>query len=163
MPEPRPAAAPIESPESKPAPGFHQKGKLDIPAFGVEASKGQRKSAEAALEGYLQALGEDNWNLACGHLLTATRRQLVAFAARLEPSAAKSCGGALELSFARLSKDPQNLAAGGVASLRVKPGAGAGFALLHGSDGADYWMPMKVEGGEWKILSTYPTDLTESR
>jgi hypothetical protein len=160
--EAQPTAPARKSPESKPAPGFRQKGKLDIPAFGVEASESQRKGVETALVGYLQALEEDKWTLACGHLLAATKRQLVAFAARLEPSEAESCGSALEFSFARLSKDPRNPVTEGVASLRVKPGSGAGFALFHGSDGSDYWMPMKVEGGEWKILSTAPTDLNAS-
>jgi hypothetical protein len=84
-------------------------------------------------------------------------------AARLDPAAGKSCAGALRLSTTKYSKSRENLATAGVSSLRVKAGAGAGFALFHGSDGADYWMPMKVEAGKWKVLSPAPTDLSASR
>jgi len=162
-----PGAAAVEGPaaegRSKPAPGFHQSGKLDIPAFGVEASDGELAAAEVALEGYLQAREAGEWAKACGFLLAPTRGQIQAFARRLDPAKGRTCAGAFQLTTTKFAKGTENLATAGVSSLRVKPGAGAGFALFHGSDGADYWMAMKVEGGSWKVLSTGPTDLTASR
>ena len=157
-------ASRAEERHSPPAPGFEQSGTLDIPAFGVEASVRQRKAAGSVLEAYLRAREARDWALACHYLRASARSEVEELAAQLDPQNANGrCGAALETVLKFLKTDYRDLAEEGISSLRIKPGSGAGFALFHGSDGADYWAAMRVEGGAWRMLSHSPTDLRASR
>lgn len=144
------------SPRSAPFHRYSAQSQLHLAEFGTEAGGGQREAARSVLEAYLQATKEGRWDRACRYLLAATRSQTQEFAVQIDPARAKSCAGALALVFATQSTGTHIQASEGIASLRVKPGAGAGFALFHGSDGVDHWMAMKIEGGGWKVLSIAP-------
>jgi hypothetical protein len=134
----------------------------------VEAHTTEREAAESVLGAYLKALEQGDWARACRYLIASTRAQTEALAAGVAPEQAKAgCGSALETTIRFQKAETRDLADSGVSSLRIKrgklAGEGAGFALFHGSDDADYWMAMKVEGGEWRVISISPTDLAASR
>jgi hypothetical protein len=157
-------AAEISETTDPPAPGFHDtSGVTDIPAFGGDAGAAELAEAQKALAVYLGALQAKNWNRACAYLDTATAAQLRRLLAKVRRISNKTCGEAVRLLLA----DPP---AGQVpytgpaqlAALRLKRGGaageGAGFALFHGRDD-DYWITMRLEGGQWKVTALAPQRL----
>jgi hypothetical protein len=154
----------VEPPEASdpPTPGFEDSSEqTDIPAFGVEASGDDRAAVEATLNAYLQAGGAGEWSRACSYLEGGIAGELANFSGDPNRGGEGGCATALPriLELAKRYQDPY-LGPAHLSGLRVKAGAGAGFALFHGEDGNDYWAAVKVEDGRWKILSTLPTRLT---
>jgi hypothetical protein len=134
---------------------------LHLAEFGDEAEEGDRAEVQETLVGYLAAVQASEWDAACSYLIRESEAQLSAMAA--EDGGAGSCEEGLPqaLSDFHGSKHPEPRSApDGVASLRIQTGdrfgEGAGFALFQGNDGTDYWITVKREGGEWKLLSTAP-------
>lgn len=146
----------VVSPRSAGFRQYSERGKLHLAEFGVEASGGEREAAGVVLESYLRARQQGDWARACGYVFASTISQVQELAAQVDPAKAKTCKGAFDLATVQSTDTHDHLTAG-IASLRVKPGAGAGFALFHAADGADYWMPMKIEGRDWKVLSLAPS------
>jgi hypothetical protein len=140
---------------------YSQRGKLHLAEFGDEAGSDSRREAEAVLVSYLEATGQEDWAKACAYLSPLATAQFEA----AKQISGQSCGKTLAR-FAKSSRrkegngDSPIYASRGIASLRIEEGglagAGAGFALFHGSDGKDHWMAMKVEDGAWKIISALP-------
>jgi hypothetical protein len=130
-------------------------GDNSIPNYGSEAPPSERERATAALAGFLRARASGEWPKACTYLAVATRTQLE----RLLGGAKAKTGGCAQV-LAQLSKDSaashaETLTlAGGVAALRIK-GTSA-FALFHGPKGSKYVMPMRNEGGAWKMSQLAP-------
>jgi hypothetical protein len=144
-----------------PTPGFEDtSGQTDIPAFGVEASSGARANVEQVLDAYLQASGQGEWSRACDYLDGTIAGELSGLAKSSGSASEGGCPSALPriLELAADHEAPY-FGAAPLSGLRIKEGAGAGFALFHGTDGNDYWAAVKVEGGQWKVLSTVPTRL----
>ncbi len=138
------------------AAGFRaSSGDNSIPNYGSEAPPSERERATAALAGFLRARASGEWPKACTYLAVATRTQLE----RLLGGAKAKTGGCAQV-LAQLSKDSaashaETLTlAGGVAALRIK-GTSA-FALFHGPKGSKYVMPMRSEGGAWKMSQLAP-------
>ncbi len=137
--------------------------KLHLAEFGGEATGDDRKAVSTLVVAYLQALGREDWAKACTYLLAEAKAQAQQFAAQTAPGTGAGCGETLPV----FAKGPGGwdsarpvYASEGIASLRIKVGGragdGAGFALFHGSDGAEYWMAVKSSGGGWKVLSAAP-------
>src|SRR6478752_4677040 len=138
-----------------PTPGFHDgSGQTDIPAFGVEASASTRTDVENVLGAYLRAGGKGEWARACTYLLRTVSAELSELARRSTPNLGPGCAAMLPrvIKLSTRDRDPY-FGTAQLSGFRIKEGAGAGFALFHGTDGNDYWVAMKVEGGKWKILS----------
>jgi hypothetical protein len=140
---------------------YSQNGKLHLAEFGDEASSARRREAEGVLVSYFEATRREAWPKACTYLSAVTTAQFEA----AKQTSDQSCGKTLaQLAKSELGKkgksDSPIYASRGIASLRIEEGglagAGAGFALFHGSDGKDHWMAMKVEDGAWKIISALP-------
>jgi hypothetical protein len=152
------------SAQSKSFEKYSAPGKLHLAEFGHEAEGEDRGEAEEVLVGYLQAAGGEEWDKACGYLMAAIKAELGHLYANSDPPP-KSCPEQLALTakselWRKASDGSPIYAPEGIASFRIKEGGlargGAGFALFHGSDGEDHWLAMKVEGGQWKVLSTSP-------
>jgi hypothetical protein len=131
-------------------------GDNSIPEYGQEAGASERARAEATLATFLGARAHGEWSRVCDELTAATRGQLerLVKAAKGRAGAISGCGGVL----AALSRGPAatraNPLAGGVVALRVK-GAVA-FALFRGPHATKYMMPMRNEGGAWKVSQITP-------
>lgn len=148
-----------------PTPGFHDgSGQTDIPAFGIEAHDRDRMEAQAVLGAYLEASRNSEWAKACGYLLDVSAAEISALAKELPHGAEKGCPAALPRVFAAVGGF-RDVYMGTVrlSGLRIKQGAGAGFALFRGSDGRDYWMSLKIENGQWRILSAFSSPLDPYR
>jgi hypothetical protein len=136
--------------------GSSSQGKLHLAEFGSEAEEAARREVQGAIGEYLQATRAGGWALACGYLAAEARAQVN------ELAKSEGCGTGLTAVIRMLGKndtlsvEPSD----GIASLRIQEGGrsgeGVGFALFHGSDGGDYWMAVKRQGGEWKVLSVVP-------
>jgi len=148
------------SSNSAPFQKYSAEGKLHLAEFGEEASSGDASEAQTAVTAYLQAYAAEEWDKACEYLLTEIKAQLQQLT-----KTSSGCGETL----AAFAKSPLSSAGGsgspisapeGIASLRTQEGGrsgeGVGFALFHGSDGADHWLAMKVQDGKWLILSATP-------
>ncbi len=129
-------------------------GDNSIPDYGSEAPPSERERAAAALAAFLHARAGGDWATACMYLAAATRTQLE----RLLGGAKAKAGGCARV-LAELSKSTAAHAetitlTAGVAALRVK-GTSA-FALFHGPKGSKYVIPMRSEGGAWKMSQLAP-------
>jgi hypothetical protein len=129
-------------------------GDNSIPDYGSEAPPSERERAATALAAFLRARASGQWSTACTYLAAATRTQLE----RLLGGAKAKTGGCARI-LAELSKGSAAHAetltlTAGVAALRIK-GTSA-FALFHGPKGSKYVMPMRNEGGAWKMSQFAP-------
>jgi hypothetical protein len=146
------------SEQSAPFAQYSDKGpvKLHLAEFGDEASAMSRSEVGPVLDAYLHATAAEEWDKACAYLDSITKAQFEEIAKQQKDK--PGCGEILRLMINQPNPQavPQGtFPAGGVASLRIEEGGpageGAGFALLHGDDGADYWITVRREGGAWKV------------
>jgi hypothetical protein len=130
-------------------------GDNSIPEYGQEAAAAERARAQVALTTFLHARAHDEWSRVCTELTAPTRQQLegVLRAAKGRASAIHGCGGVLAvLSGGAAGRATPQLT--GVAALRVK--GDVAFALFYGPHTAKYVMPMRNEGGAWKVSQLTP-------
>jgi hypothetical protein len=151
------------SPQSSTFQKYSGKGrvKLHLAEFGDEASGGNRSDASEVVIAYLKAAGAKEWVKACGYLAAEAKAQAAELAKQSAPDE-RSCGenlSRLVKAFEQGAESPL-YAPSGILSLRIEEGGlngeGTGFALFHASDGKDWWLAMRREGGKWKTLSTTP-------
>lgn len=132
-------------------------GDNSIQDFGEEADADQLEAAEAALVGYLDARADGDWKASCEYLAEAATQPLQQLAESSPRLKGKSCAviiGALSAEVPSSSR--ANPVVEGVASLRVE--GDRGFALFHGPEGADFFMTMVEEDGEWKVGALAPSE-----
>ena len=130
-------------------------GDNSIPEYGQEAAAAERARAQAALTTFLHARTHHEWSRVCTELTAPTRQQLEGLlrAAKGKASAIHGCGGVLAaLSGGAAARTTPQLT--GVAALRVK--GDVAFALFYGPHAAKYVIPMRNEGGSWKVSQLTP-------
>ncbi len=137
-------------------------GDNSIPDYGQEAAAAERARAQAALTTFLHARAHDEWSRVCTELTAPTRQQLEGLLRTVKAKgklrAIHGCGGVLAaLSGGAAGRATPQLTS--VASLRVK--GDVAFALFYGPHDVKYVMPMRYEGGAWKVdqLSPLPYPL----
>jgi hypothetical protein len=134
-------------------------GHLHIAEFGIEASDKDRREVQSAIDTYLKALGNGEWDRACGMVSEVLKQEIAEIAAQAQGAPRPSCGEILKaLSKASRGQGEQSpiSAPRGISSLRIREGPGAGFALFHGSNGEDYWITVKRETGTWNVTAAAP-------
>ena len=132
-------------------------GDNSIQNYGEEADAEELEAAEASLVAYLEARADADWKASCQYLAEAATQPLQQLAESSPKLKGKSCAaiiGALSAPIPRSSR--ANPVTAGVASLRVE--GDRGFALFHGPKGADIFVPMVEEDGEWKVGSLAPSE-----
>jgi hypothetical protein len=145
-----------------PAAGFRvQGGDNSVPDYGHEAGASERQRAEAALAAFLRARAQSDWPRVCAALASATRIQLDALASGSRTGtggattgSTRICERILKALSARPRASDADTLVSGVASLRID-GANA-FALWHGPGHTKFVMPMRNEGGVWKVTHIEP-------
>lgn len=136
------------------APFLAASGDNSIPTYGAEASGSQQSEAAAALEAYLRAREEGDWQAACSRMaapVVAQLRVLGSGGKSQKPDCPAAYGAVAEYGSAAELADPLT---NGLASFRVEEQKG--FALFYGPGGQQYMMPMVSEGGEWKVNQIAP-------
>lgn len=132
-------------------------GDNSIQNFGDEADAEQLEAVEATLAAYLQARADGDWKASCKYLAKAATQPLEQLAESSPDLKGKGCGRIIGALSAQLpSSSRTNPLVEGVASLRAE--GDRAFALFHGPKGADFFVPMVEEGGEWKVGALTPSE-----
>lgn len=127
--------------------------------FGSIATGAPAHRAEVALSAYFAALSASDWSTACSYLATPIRR-LRANIARAEHEG-KTCAAGLRVSVERLVKSrPALLAKPGVSSVRTE--GERGFVLYDQAGDPESGMPIRSEGGAWKLAPLSPVGVPVS-
>lgn len=126
-------------------------GDNSIQEFGEEGESELQEVAETVHSFYV-ARGEENWDAACSYLAKANVEQLVELVSQSPKFKGVGCGGALK-AFTQplppaLEREITTVDAG---SFRHEDGQG--FLIYFGPKRAVYSMPMREEGGVWKVAA----------
>lgn len=119
--------------------------------FGEESSESEREAAAVAVHGFLLARAEGDWPTACSHLALPMLEKIEHLAISATQLADKSCPSFLG-SFTRLSKREREQSKVVDAGSLRKQGR-RGYLIYYGAEKVVYAMPLREEGGEWKLDS----------
>lgn len=131
-------------------------GDNSIPDYGNEATGAEFEEASDAVVGFLRARAKDDWGTVCSYMAVAALKPIENIASRASQSEVEGCPELLTTltADAPASSRPSTIG-DGIDSLRAE--GMRGFALYHGTDGADYFVPLVKEDGEWKVGTLAPT------
>lgn len=126
-------------------------GDNSIQEFGEESESELQEVAEI-VHGFYAARGEERWDAACSYLAKSNVEQLVKLASQSPELKGTGCSGALK-AFTRplppaIEREVTTVDAG---SFRHE--GDQGFLIYYGPDRAVYAMPMREEGGAWKVAA----------
>jgi hypothetical protein len=125
-------------------------GDNSIQNYGGEGDEDQREAAEAAVIAYFDARAAGDWAKTCEYFAAAGLKPLEQLAESSPQLKGKGCAAIMGALGRQLSAAQRaNPVTEGIASLRIEDGQG--FALFHGRNGADYFLPILEEDGEWKV------------
>jgi hypothetical protein len=134
-------------------------GDNSIQDYGEESGESELQEAAEALHGFYVARAEEDWSRACSYLGETVLRQLQQLASQSQQLKDKSCAAILH-AFTRplpasVRRENTVVNAG---SLRSK--GEQSFLIYYGEGHTVYAIPMKQEGGDWKVtlLSATPLD-----
>lgn len=135
-----------------------QGGDNSIQEFGSEGGASQRSKAEVAIEALYDAYRSGNWQLICSKYLSSANLEEIKGIAEQSPKLkGSSCAEVLGESLQAGGQRTPDTPAGKVASIRIK--GEVAFALFRGIDGKGYAIPLRLEGGHWKLTALAPTPL----
>jgi hypothetical protein len=126
-----------------------------IPKFGEEADEEEREAASAVLSENLTARASGDWAKQCATLAKGAVEEVEEGAAA-QGLKGGGCAKELESRAQPLSQTKSiraNPMTGPIDALRVK--GDRGYALFHGTEGNDYFVPMENVDGEWKVDSIF--------
>lgn len=127
--------------------------------FGQEASAAEREKASRVIHAWMAARVAENWKADCTYLSAGYSRTLVNDARTVSQGKATTCPQALGFFGEGASGTSGNTLTGPIDSLRVK--GKRAFAQWHGPKRIDWALPMKIEGGTWKVESASPIERTK--
>jgi hypothetical protein len=134
-----------------------QGGDNSIQDYGGEADRAEIDAATAVLRSYLDARASADFAKQCVYLAKGTVAPLEEFAKRSSQLKGKGCAEILSALVSNASTAAlTNTLTGDLASLRIE--GKRGFALYHGDEDVDYFVPMVKEGGEWKVAALSPSE-----
>jgi hypothetical protein len=101
----------------------------------------------------MRARAQSDWAAMCEHLARPLHRILEGFA-RSSKRTLRSCGQQLAATLTGPASERADTLTHGVAALRVE--GKTAFALFYGPGASKYVMPMRNEGGSWKMTQVAP-------
>lgn len=144
-----------------PAPGaaeFRSQGEDNsIQEFGEEASGADLKQAAAALHAFLDARAAGEWDAACERLAPAVSAELVRQLGA-QGGEKLDCGEILAgLAGAVPPQALREAAEVDVGALRAE--GDSGFLLFRDARGEAFFVPVRREGGDWRVAAIAPSPL----
>lgn len=125
-------------------------GDNSIQEFGEEKGESELQEAAETVHGFYVARATGDWKAACGYLSKAMSEQLEQLAASSTELANKGCASFLEAFTGKLSASAwREITTVDAGSLRQE--GEQAFLIYFGADKKAYAMPLKVEGGEFKV------------
>jgi hypothetical protein len=133
-------------------------GDNSIQEYGAEGKGSDRTDAESSIDALYAAISSGNWGEICDKYLSAQNIEQIEIIAEKAPQIkGKGCaevlGGLNQVPGGQSPDRPQ----GGIASMRIE--GNTAFAIYRGADGKGYALPLKLEGGVWKLTALAPTPL----
>ncbi|HET8815447.1 MAG TPA: hypothetical protein VFM51_10890 [Solirubrobacterales bacterium] len=132
-----------------------------VQTFGEEASATERENASRVIHAWMKARVAGDWATECKHLARDYFEERVLEARTLSKDMDKTCAQSLEY-FGK--EPPGNTLTGPIDSLRVRDAVVVegdvekeAYAQWHGPE-KDWVVPMRLEGGAWKVNSGNPLD-----
>jgi hypothetical protein len=159
------SSAPIAGSEA-PAPGVKtvKGGDDSVQSYGVEADEKARTEAAIALQAYLNARLEEDWESVCSYFAQRAREELATLTRQLQSQGkdVSDCAATMAILGEGASQQPQDPTITEVLSFRGEgdvPG-NPFYMIFTGPPGSTlYSMPMYFEGGDWKIGLALPSEL----
>ena len=146
---------PRAAPPGEPPPSSNPHADNSIPDYGTEAPTSERERAASEIGAYLTVRAEGNWAAACTYLSKPTRQGFEHLAASSSSGKAAGCAKIYAALSSRVpTSERANTLIHGLSSLRAK--GVNGFALYVGPHGQQYVMPVRHEGGQWKVTQLSP-------
>lgn len=135
-------------------------GDNSIQTYGEEASAAEISAASVVLNNYLDARAKGGeWERQCSFLAKSTLTPLEELVSRSPQLKGEGCAEILQLLTGKIPAPARtSKLSGEIDALRVR--GERAFALFHGTDGVDYFVPLIEEGGEWKVGALAPSELT---
>jgi hypothetical protein len=134
-------------------------GDNSIQDFGEESDESELEEAAASLHDFLVARAEQDWPTACSHLAKVVAQQLQQLASRSGKLSGAGCAGILAALTPplppKVQKESTIVDAG---SLRSE--GEQAFLIYRGAEAKVYAIPMKPEGGAWKVGALAATPLS---
>lgn len=125
-------------------------GDNSIQEFGEEGDGSELEEAAETVHSFFVARATGDWKSACGYLSKAMSEQLEQLATSSTELANKDCASFLQAFTGELSAaEWRELTTIDAGSLRNE--GEQAFLIYYGPDKAVYAMPLKVEGGEFKV------------
>jgi hypothetical protein len=133
-------------------------GDNSIQEFGEESDESELREAAEVVHSFYVARTEGQWDTACSYLAKSNVEQLEQLAAQSPQSKGADCAALLK-AFTRplpaaLEREITTVDAG---SLRRE--GDQGFLIYYGARHQTYAMPLKEEGGSWKVTALSATTL----
>lgn len=152
-----PVATPLEVSGGGSAPFRTKGGDNSIQNFGEESDESELREAAEALHGFYVARAEEDWGRACSYLSKEMASQLTQLASRLkEPG--KGCGDALHALTRPLPASVRRETTV-VDARSLRHEGEQAFLIYYGAEKTPEAMPMKPEGGAWKVGGLAPIPL----
>ncbi len=134
-------------------------GDNSIQEFGAESDESELQEAAEAVHGFYVARAEGQWETACSYLSKSNIEGLEKLASQSRRSQGADCATVLE-AFTRplpaeVEREITTVDAG---SLRRE--GDQGFLIYYGAGHETYAMPLKEEGGSWKLTALSGTTLS---
>jgi hypothetical protein len=133
-------------------------GDNSVQEFGKESSQSEFDQAAEAVHGFFDARVAGDWKAACSHLAKDVSKSLEQLAGKSKELADGGCAKTLEAISAGVPRSAfVEAAEADIGSLRVE--GDRAFVVYRGAENTVYAMPMKDEGGAWKVASLAGTPL----
>jgi hypothetical protein len=133
-------------------------GDNSIQEFGAESDESELREAAEAVHGFYVSRAAEEWDKACSYLSKSNIEQLEQLANRAAKSKGADCATVLK-AFTRplpasIEREITTVDAG---SLRRE--GEQGFLIYYGAGHVKYAMPLREEGGAWKVTALSGTTL----
>jgi hypothetical protein len=134
-------------------------GDNSIQSFGDEGGGSDRSEATAIVTALFKALESGDWTEVCSTYLSASNiEQLKVLSEKSPQVKGKGCAEVLgSLASSGAPANSPDAPDGDVVSLRIE--GEVAFAIYRGRDGKGYAVPLKLEGGKYKLTALAPTPL----
>lgn len=133
-------------------------GDNSVPEFGEEAGESELQEAAEVVHGFYVSRAAEEWDKACSYLAKPNAEQLEKLARQASKSKGTDCATALKAFTQPLpvaaEREITTVDAG---SLRQE--GEQGFLIYYGAGHVKYTMPLRNEGGSWKVTGLSGTAL----
>ena len=136
-----------------------------VQLFGEEASAAEREKASRVVHAWMKARVAEDWATECKYFAREYLKALVKDANGVTEGKVKTCPQALNFFGDAASGSSGNTLTGPIDSFRVRKTIEGttekeGYAQWHGPNELDWVLPLRMEGGVWKVAIAGPLERT---